>query len=304
MTPNPNAPFYCSECSRAAGEQLFGTAPRADVWIMLEYNGSWGAKAPDDSDLSPQIKTCITHWLAAIPHTKFTFIRQRDDARAPHPIRLYIARVLEMTPELYRLDLNSYDELLTVDMAGLALGAAEVAEHLTDETLFLVCVNGRRDVSCAKYGVPVLEAFRHQSGSSVWGTTHIGGHRFAATLVTLPDGVVYGYVDPADASSLIADSRAGQVRLDKLRGRSCYSDAAQAADHYVRQARTITDLPGLRLIGVETIDAGTWRVRFEMLGSGLTTTVTVAHEMSTFDVYKDSAGTGEPVSQFRLVSIV
>ncbi|MBL8132508.1 MAG: hypothetical protein JNL42_11670 [Anaerolineae bacterium] len=303
MNPN-NAAFYCSECSRAAGEKLTGTAPRVDVWILLEYTDAWGAKVPDDSHLSPTLKQFVQHWVDSIPNAKFTFIRQREDVDpSREQIRLYVARSLEITPEMYRLDLNSYDELLDVDLAAVALGAPEAVEYLTDERLFVVCTNGRRDISCAKYGAPVYEALNSIVGAAAWQTTHIGGHRFAATLMTLPDGVVYGYVDPQDAAELVRLAGEDRVWVDKMRGRSCYTEPAQAADIYLRQARQIHDLPGVRYVHSRRTSESNWEVQFEAFNSGRLTTVQVAQEMTPFDVYKDSAGSGAPLPQFRLIDI-
>lgn len=299
-----DAHFFCSECSRAAGEALFGTAPPADVWILLEYNGAWGAKAPDDSNLAPEVKARIGQWMADIPRSKFAFIRRQEAERAEDAaIRLYVARVGELTPELRRLDLASYDELLGLDMAGLAQGAPEHAAALTDEMLFLVCINGKRDASCAKYGVPTLAAIRHAAPASTWGVTHIGGHRFAATLITLPDGVVYGYVDPDKAVQLVGTMRSGHVLLENLRGRSCYTEVVQAADYYLRLAHAITELPGLRLVSAET-DNDTTTVQFEVLQTGRTHAVTVVAEMTDFDIFKDSTGPGAPGRQYKLIDIV
>ncbi|MBK8022228.1 MAG: hypothetical protein IPK19_12560 [Chloroflexi bacterium] len=304
MTPENQTAFYCSECSRAAGESLAGTAAHADVWMLLEYDGAWGAKTPEDSQLSPTLKKHIGNWLQNIPNAKFTFIRQREDVDpGREQIRLFVARSLEITPELYRIDLSSYDELLDLDLAGVALGAPEAVEYLTDERLFAVCTNGRRDISCAKYGAPVYDALRAQLGATVWQTTHIGGHRFAATLVSFPDGVVYGYIDPDDVSRLIMTRDEDRVWIEKMRGRTCYSEVAQAADIFLRQARGIRDLPGVRYVQSQHVEPGLWDIQFETFATGMLSTVRVAQEMTPFEVYKDSDGSGAPIPQFRLVDI-
>jgi hypothetical protein len=301
LTNSPT--FYCCDHSREAGEPLFGTAPLSPVWVALEYNGAWGAKTPDDSDLSPAVKARIAAWTTAIPNLKFVFIRRRPDGEASGKTRLYVARVLEMSPELYQLDLDSPEDVLTLDMAGLALGAPEFAEYLTDTTLWLVCINGRRDISCARYGVPVLEALRAEAGSNVWGSTHIGGHRFAATLTVLPEGSMYGFVEPQDVAELVTRQREGRLLTDKLRGRTCYPEAAQAAEHFLRAAHAIDELPGVRLLGIESDGEARWQVRFELLQFGRVATVTVVQQPSTYEIYRDSAGQPAPIGVFTLVGI-
>jgi hypothetical protein len=301
-----STPFYCCDHSRAVGEPLIGTAPRADVWVALEYDGAWGNKTPDDSDLSPAIKACINAWTAAIPNLKFSFIRRHSEEDSPSQgkKRLYVARMLEMSPELYQLDLDAPEDVLSVDMAGLALGAPEFAEHLTDSTLYMVCINGRRDIACARYGVPMFEALRAEAGVGVWGSTHIGGHRFAATLAVLPEGSVYGYLEADDAHELVTHQRMGRLLRSRLRGRTCYSASVQAAEHFLRQHHDIDELPGVRLLGVQQPAEGRWQVRFEMLRFGMVAAVTVEQQPAPMEVYRDSSGQPAPIDTFALVSIV
>ncbi len=54
--------------------------------------------------------------------------------------------------------------------------------------------------------------------TQVWETSHTGGHRFAPTFVSLPDGYLFGGPDAASRS------------LDACRGRSSLTPAAQAAE--------------------------------------------------------------------------
>lgn len=302
MTPNTENSFYCSECSRAAGEQLYGTAPRVDVWLLLEYEGVWGAKSPEDSELPPEVKRQISRWVAAIPNSKFLFIRQRiEEDSEDRPIRFYVARSQEIVSELYRLDLYRYEDLLDVDIASLALGMPEAAPYLTDERLFAICTNGRRDVSCAKFGTPIYHEFLRCAGSAAWQCSHIGGHRFAPTMVCLPDGIVYGQVDPPDIEPIVGGYREGKIIIEKLRGRSCYGEPVQVADHLLREVHDIRDLPGLRLVSSERAQHSRWRVRFETLYNGLVTSVEIEQYLSDFDIFKDSGGDGVPVIQYRLV---
>jgi len=299
------SPLFCNECSRASGEQLFATAPRVDVWLLLEYNGTWGAATPADSGLPVRIIEHIQHWLDVIPNTKFQFIKRRDasdEAVEPELIHFYVARSLEISAELYKIALDSYDDLLTLDIAALALGAPEVAETLTDEQLLLVCTNGRRDAACAKYGTPTYDAFSTIAPAASWQSTHLGGHRFAATAVSLPEGVVYGFVAPEEAADIIHNIRNNTVRLDRMRGRSCYSEVVQAADYFLREKMSLYDLPGIRYVNHERIDETHWDVRFETMYNGMLQTIRVERTLSEFEVFKNSGGTSEQVPQWRYVS--
>jgi hypothetical protein len=66
----------------------------------------------------------------------------------------------------------------------------------------LVCTHGSHDACCGKFGYPVYETLRYgYAGASkrqlrVWRTSHIGGHRFAPTLIDFPEGRYWGNLEP------------------------------------------------------------------------------------------------------------
>lgn len=58
-----------------------------------------------------------------------------------------------------------------------------------------VCTHGTVDAACGKYGVPVYRAL-HGAGLRAWRTGHFGGHRFAATAVEFPSGLLWAHLTP------------------------------------------------------------------------------------------------------------
>ena len=67
---------------------------------------------------------------------------------------------------------------------------------------YFVCTNGQRDLCCARFGLPTYAALRERVGERVWQTTHVGGHRFAPNVLTLPQAALYGRVQPADVDAV------------------------------------------------------------------------------------------------------
>ena len=62
-----------------------------------------------------------------------------------------------------------------------------------------VCTHGRHDACCAERGRPVAAALAAAHPEQTWEVSHIGGDRFAANVLVLPDGLYYGRVSAADA---------------------------------------------------------------------------------------------------------
>ena len=59
------------------------------------------------------------------------------------------------------------------------------------DPLVLVCTNGRHDPCCATFGRPLARVLREGARrDDVWECSHIGGDRFAANIVILPEGPV------------------------------------------------------------------------------------------------------------------
>ncbi len=88
------------------------------------------------------------------------------------------------------------------------------ADHVRD---ILVCTHGTIDVACAKFGYPLYRHLRDlyaDDNLRVWRVSHFGGHVFAPTLVDMPHGHYWAYIEEAQAEQLI--SRTGDVAA--LRG--------------------------------------------------------------------------------------
>lgn len=269
---NANLRFAC-DSSTAAGEQLFATAPRTDTWLLLEHDANWGAKALEESSLAQPIKDFLNGYLSTQKNSRFQFIKQpgRQDG-----IRFYIVQ----TGKVYRFDLTGYDDLLAFDLASAIVSTAPV-----DENLFLVCTNGKRDACCSRHGLPLYHAMREAAGDAVWQTSHIGGHRFAGTLVSLPNGNYYGRVSPTQAAALIEAERQEQILLPYLRGRCTDDSFVQAAEYFLREQTGIMDCNAFQVADVESLDEGQWRVRFTAT-DGIQHLIILRQALSDIAVYE------------------
>ena len=58
--------------------------------------------------------------------------------------------------------------------------------------------------------------------------THLGGHRLAGTLLSLPDGACFGRLDPDTAVGVVTAHRQGRADATYLRGTTRWEPAVQA----------------------------------------------------------------------------
>jgi hypothetical protein len=293
--------MVCSTSSRQLGEQLLGTATRTDYWFALEVPRLWGRKAFEESDLPASVKNHLSSMMEAKPHIRLQLIK-KGMAFSGNGIAFFVAVNHEEQPNLYEFQLSRYEDLLDLDIPGVLAEQQSFWQYDRKDALFLVCTNGKRDPCCAKFGLPMFEALEKYAGENVWQTTHVGGHRFAANVVTLPHGVFYGYTAPEDVPLIVDAQRAGTVHLPRFRGRSCYEDHVQAAETFLRQRTGFQELYRFKLIEITELTPEEWTFHFLDLRTEQTYCVQVRRESAPFEVLK-SCGEEAPtrLTHFKLV---
>ena len=243
-----NAPFRCSVSSLDRGEPLAGTASAVRAFLLIECPGPWGVEALRDSPL-PQSVMAPLRRNAAKQGVRPLLIRRHGRRRGgvgDRGLQVFAAWTGPASPWLEAVKLSDPQELLNLDLDPLAHGTTMRWEQQVDP-VFLVCTHGRHDVCCAERGRPVAKALSESHPAQTWEVSHIGGDRFAANVLVLPDGLYYGRVDATAAPELAARHLRGELDLERLRGRSCYGFAAQAAEIHLRRAIGLRTVGGLHL---------------------------------------------------------
>lgn len=294
-TPQPAPDFYCTDWSLAIDEPLVGTAVSSKVWLFLEVNQPWTAKATSDNNLPVPVQ----NWLVeqgGVVNGRLQFIKQPRGERTGWAF--FVACLADTGSRVYRFDLTHYEELFALDLPAIVAGEARFEANRTTEPHMLVCTNGKRDVCCALHGVALLRALAAANVPGLWETTHLGGHRFAPTLLTLPDGVNYGRIQPEDVPQLLTNLQNRTLWLDKLRGRVCYEPVVQVAEQFLREGTAVLHLDAYEHVATQTLAEGVWQVQFRARdGQRHAVTVEAAAPLVTYP----SSGSLVPknVPQFR-----
>jgi hypothetical protein len=260
--------LFCAEASLRVGEPLAGTAAAGTSrWLVLEQTGPWGPKGVEDSALPPELVAYLHALGKSFPSLRVQLIRrhERDSEATP---RVFLASTDEGMGTLHQLPLPALSSLVHAGLeAWLERGLLPERALMHERPIYLVCAHGKRDRCCAQRGMPLYSALRELSPDQVWQTTHLGGHRFAATMVVLPHGICYGRLSEADAVGLHAAHEGGAFHeLGKVRGRTCYEGPAQAAEVLLRERLGERRLDVLKLLSVQSSEK-THRVRFADLRS-------------------------------------
>jgi hypothetical protein len=70
----------------------------------------------------------------------------------------------------------------------------------------LVCTHGTVDAACAKFGYPLFNYLRKKHACEslrVWRVSHFGGHVFAPTMMDMPTGHYWAYVEQEQATQIV-----------------------------------------------------------------------------------------------------
>jgi hypothetical protein len=132
------------------------------------------------------------------------------------------------------------------------------------EPLYLVCTHGRHDPCCALFGRPVAAALSAREPDRTWESSHVGGDRFGANVVVLPQGLYLGRVIPGRVDEVVDAVREDRIPLALLRGRSSFSMTVQAAQHFVRSGDatggSLDGMSSLLPLAEEAVSDTDWRV--------------------------------------------
>jgi hypothetical protein len=230
---------YCSE--HHPEEPMAGTADRVDVWVMLEYRPAWRAKALAGAALDPAIRRWLDAGLAALAAAGLKARPQL--VRQPEIDSDRVRLLVGVGERLVEFSGQGYGFLQSVDLPAVARNPGAYPQ--STEPRYFVCTNGQRDVCCARFGLPTYAALRERVGDRAWQITHLGGHRFAANVLVLPQGVLYGRVAADSVPAFVAGVEAGELVFPLLRGRSCHPPLVQAAEVLIgRQRLTLESVDG------------------------------------------------------------
>jgi hypothetical protein len=208
QTPLPPDPaFRCSPWTRAHDVDPIGSAGAFDALLLVEWPLPW---PPDVSEI-PELARA-----SAVPGVRVMAVVPQPDATADGRLTV-VHRRRTATNHLagvdHRVTRAELPQLLDT------LVAAPLADHGTLPSVVgdapsevLVCGHGRRDACCGRWGTRLhLEVTDRWAGVRVWRCSHTGGHRFAPTAITLPDGRAWAYVEAELLDGVVR--RTGDLRV-------------------------------------------------------------------------------------------
>lgn len=263
----PDPQELCAATARVRADPLLGTALHVRRFLLVEHPGPWPFHALEAEGLDPDL---VRELVAATREVGGRTILIRRPGR-----RAKVAGVDELAWAVVDVAANRV-HWSTWRTADDLRGACDVLRSSSDtwsqDPVVLVCAHGRHDACCAVRGRPVAAALAERHGDLVWECSHVGGDRFAANVVVLPDGTYYGGLDDDTALDVVEQHLDGRVTPEFLRGSSRFAPVAQAAAIGVHERwgpGSALDVETARVEVLETSEADVpvrWRVRLTCRG--------------------------------------
>lgn len=217
---------------------MIGSAPRGTHWVLIEHRGAWPVNGFDGLDLDSTVHAEVFAAAQAL-RARILLIR-RPGRRTRSGPGTWAVMHLGGPGELRQIwgtweqdvDLLAIPNALqrchhhgqAEQTSEAGEGAAAVAPSaVPSDPVVLVCAHGQHDLCCAVRGRPVSAALSGRWPELVWECTHVGGDRFAANVLVVPDGVYYGNLDADSALATVEGHLAQQIGHQQLRG---YTDLA------------------------------------------------------------------------------
>lgn len=246
---------FCSLAAAQAGLPAIGTAGCFAAVLAFELRGPWASHLVGSRCGDAQLDDVLERIRRRRKDLRLLAIERDDDSRSELATVLFFEcaggpsagfaqreycverGVLASLLEWLALgdDLDEARRRLCAEQFGQAVRQPSRGRHL------MVCTHGGRDACCGTFGYRLYrqlverrrdDAAEAWGGAAVWRCSHLGGHRFAPTLLELPSGRVFGRVTPALAA-MLASGKAKGVDAELLlgyRGLSALPEAAQIVE--------------------------------------------------------------------------
>ena len=209
----------CSKVTRRLEIDSCGTAVRADLFIAVDVPLPW-PKSVFNHQLLTGVTELLdsystpTRLLASVPEnndhlTVTTYQRNQTDHLVESPLR-------QSQTTFHPSDLLDVLKGIQDGEKSEELTAATQEEQVRE---LWVCTQGSHDICCGSEGTALsLEANKNLPGVKVRRVSHLGGHRFAPTAVTFPDGRMWSHLSMENLHEVFDEKTIEGSLLKKCRG--------------------------------------------------------------------------------------
>lgn len=216
---------FCADLSRKQLDPLAGSATHAERNLLISWpRAKWTRNLRHASDMPDNLVRTLDAIVAE--GRRVNLIHRREQDGDIHRVFLMPER------RRFRVPREALEAFLAAWQSGEPLTNWEEAP--VERHLLLCCTHGKKDKCCAKYGYQTYkrlaqEVAAHGLPFEVWESSHLGGCRFAASIILLSPVRKYGRITPEQALPFLQAEARDYRFLPGYRGDSRLTPAQQCA---------------------------------------------------------------------------
>ena len=214
LLPGPDEVIRCAEHGRSIGLDPGGTSIRADRVVLVGVPLPWPKPAFDHPRLNGlraelALSVVPTRLLATVPLAETStgagievtvYDRVGPSARQR---RFLVADDAELVALSWMLAGSDPDDPDDDFEHSMGIGGL-IDDVFPARRAVLICTQGSHDVCCGSEGARLAAELEEIGGFDVHRVSHTGGHRFAPTALTLPDGRMWAGLDVDRVRQILA----------------------------------------------------------------------------------------------------
>ncbi|MHC5725061.1 MAG: sucrase ferredoxin [Nostoc sp.] len=214
---------FCSDYSRQAGEDVIGSATNYQTYILVECPLPWTSEAFSSKWVPENLRILVQEVKRAKLPIIFLLIANDLSHKVNQTTLLIYQKKEGLSNGFYKQEfkLGNIEQVAAVVQKCLSRISANFEVETSTTRDILVCTHGSHDKCCARYGAPfyfnvtATTADLCLDNVRIWKSSHFGGHRFAPTVIDLPEGRYYGVLDQDSFKSIL--NRTGDIQcLNKV----------------------------------------------------------------------------------------
>ncbi len=213
LLPAADESVRCADFTRMLSVDPGGTAIRADLLVAAETPLPWPKPALDHPLLAPVAAAVDgapmpARVLAAVPRSENGTLHVIGYRRRPDGVQR----------AEWRTDVAGLTATVVALVDGRMPDDADPVAGSAESEVW-ICTQGTPDMCCGADGTRLFQLVADRwPGVTVRRVSHTGGHRFAPTGVTLPDGRTWGYLDVTALDAIVDRAGDPATLVERCRG--------------------------------------------------------------------------------------
>ncbi|MQF99574.1 MAG: hypothetical protein FI727_01800 [SAR202 cluster bacterium] len=215
----------CSGFSTSVDEPLSGTAPLWRWCVCIEVPLPWNtdvlkSKFFQENALTEELE----NYSKNIPGLRIQALFS-DRNKPQNNIRVLSFKYQnqELVKAEYIFPYPDFKESIRTLINNENIESIEKYKHTKNVRDYLVCTHGNRDMCCGYWGYQLYKQLdTNYSNESIrfWRTSHLGGHRFAPTILSIDDARYWGRLKADDFDRIINKKLQASDISDIYRGKA------------------------------------------------------------------------------------